>query len=128
MLWNQGPETNSRLAADAFVATGRHPATISRSRDGKGRTLPIYSEMRRWLLIEKNVRDAQFPQCRYVFRRGDKPVKNFVKSRIAACEAAGVPGLLLHDLRRAAVRNMVRAGVPGESGPASLGSQNALRL
>lgn len=36
---------------------------------------------------------------------------SFRKRWTHACEAAGVPGLLVHDLRRSGVRNLVRAGV-----------------
>ncbi len=82
------------------------------TKNREGRTLPVYGEMREWLLIEKDIRDAKHPECPHVFRRGGKPVKNFRKSWTEACKRAAVPGLLFHDLRRTAVRNMVRAGIP----------------
>ncbi len=41
-----------------------------------------------------------------------KPVKDFRRAWERLTKAAGVPGLLVHDLRRSAARNLVRAGVP----------------
>ena len=49
--------------------------------------------------------------CPLVFHRDGRPLNWFYDSWRDACEAAGVPGRLLHDLRRTAIRNLVRAGV-----------------
>jgi integrase len=50
----------------------------------------------------------------HVFTRGDKPIRDFRKRWKNLCTAAGVPGLLFHDLRRTAARNLRAAGVPEE--------------
>jgi integrase len=49
----------------------------------------------------------------YVFTRNNgKHVRDFRSTWIRLTEAAKLTGLLLHDFRRSAVRNMIRRGVP----------------
>ena len=48
----------------------------------------------------------------YVFHRDGAPVKNMTKAWQIACERVGVADAWFHDLRRSAVRNLERAGVP----------------
>lgn len=47
----------------------------------------------------------------FVFHREGQPVKEFRKSWKTACGKAGCGNLLFHDLRRSAVRDLLRAGV-----------------
>ncbi|HZM96944.1 MAG TPA: hypothetical protein VFB92_26160 [Vicinamibacterales bacterium] len=49
--------------------------------------------------------------CPWVFHRGGKRIKCMDDAWRRACKRAGYPGRLMHDLRRSAVRNLVRAGV-----------------
>ena len=82
------------------------------TKNRRPRTLPIYGEMREWLLMAKEERDQGWPTCEWVFAKNGHEVGDFRKVWEPACKRAGVPGLLFHDLRRSAVRNMERAGVP----------------
>ena len=47
----------------------------------------------------------------FVFHRSGKRIKTFIKAWRNACRRAGVPGKLVHDLRRTAAREFRRAGV-----------------
>ena len=49
--------------------------------------------------------------CPAVFHWRGHAIKKLRRSWRNACRAAGMPGRLLHDFRRTAVRNLIRAGV-----------------
>ncbi len=79
-----------------------------------GRVFPFTDALRTlldglWVEHEKLAKAGAI--CPYVFQRNGKPIRTFRASWANACEAAGHPGMLLHDLRRSAVRNMERAGL-----------------
>jgi integrase len=56
-----------------------------------------------------------------VFHRDGAPIRSFYGAWRKACRAAGVPGRLLHDFRRSAVRNLELMGVSRSAAMAMVG-------
>jgi len=79
---------------------------ISKNKDG--RVLPLYDEL---LDVIERAQAKRTLECPFVFHRKGKRVGDFRKAWKSACKKAKLGGLIVHDLRRTAVRNLVRAGV-----------------
>lgn len=62
--------------------------------------------------IPRNLTLTQRFGCDLIFHRAGESGGTFYKRWKHACSTAGVAGKIPYDLRRAAVRNMIRAGVP----------------
>jgi integrase len=78
------------------------------TKNREGRTAPMTDAV--WALLSALVAGKE--RTDYVFTRSDgKPVRDFRVTWQKACEHAGVPGLLFHDLRRTAARDLRRAGI-----------------
>ena len=90
---------------------------VGRSTKNKeGRVVYMTEELRAVLQVQWDKRKTSGKLLSYVFP--NKSCTNrIVKTRFnrawrSACDKAGYPEKLYHDLRRTAVRNMVRAGIP----------------
>src|SRR6266702_86985 len=82
------------------------------TKNDQPRTIPLTGELLEALKIQKATSVSRFPECVYVFHRKGQRIGNFQRACKSACQRAGLSGRLFHDLRRSAVRNLVRAGVP----------------
>ena len=86
------------------------------TKTGEGRVFPFTAGLRMLLTRRRAITDRRERELGrsipHVFTRPTgHPVGSFIKAWATACRAAGVPGRVLHDFRRTAVRNLVRAGV-----------------
>jgi integrase len=95
------------------------------TKNGEGRVFPMTTELRTLLKARQAEQDRVKKGGHivpWVFfrevadgRGGDKKPQAIIslnKAWQAACRLAGCPGRIPHDLRRTAVRNLVRAGIP----------------
>src|SRR5579863_240854 len=83
------------------------------TKNDEPRSVPILDgDMHDLLVAAKREHDEKWPQSPWVFNRGGERIIDFRWAWDEACKRAGVPDLNFHDLRRTAVRNMRRAGIP----------------
>jgi len=119
--WRMQSEVLSlkRNQFDPYAATLRLEPGTTKNDDGRVVYLPAYLELALGEQVErvKALEDRLGREVPYLFphltgrREGDR-IGDYVKRWKTACRKAGVPGMLRHDFRRTAVRNMVNAGVP----------------
>jgi integrase len=95
------------------------------TKNGEGRVFPMTADLRTALLAQ-HAEHERLKQAGHIFphvffrevadERGGakhpKVITSFNKTWRIACRKAGCPGRIPHDLRRTAVRNLVRAGIP----------------
>ena len=68
----------------------------------------LMNQLKRTREVER-ARDRILP---WVFHRNGAPIRDIRGAWRTACKKAGLEGAWIHDLRRTAVRNLERAGVP----------------
>jgi len=95
----------------------------AQSKNGEPRELPLSPALSALLEKRWQARLVSGPSgprvCERVFHRDGEPVRDFRSTWRKAIQAIGKPGLLFHDLRRAALTNLVQSGV---------GEQVAMRI
>lgn len=85
---------------------------VGTTKNKEGREVHMTSAVR--TLLTECARCKQPNDCLFTRKEKDgtqHPVLNFRKAWRNLCAAAGVPGLLVHDMRRSAARDLRRAGV-----------------
>ncbi len=86
------------------------------SKAGEGREVYLTPEMVSLVRLQRDettrLEREQNRIILWVFHRGGKPIRSFDGAWRAVRGRVGLPSVLFHDLRRTAVRNMVRAGIP----------------
>jgi integrase len=94
------------------------------TKNGEGRVFPMTADLRA-VLKGRHAEHERLKKVGHIVpqvffrevaegRGGDKkpqPIVSLNKAWQAACRSAGCPGRIPHDLRRTAVRNLVRAGI-----------------
>lgn len=95
------------------------------TKNDEGRAFPFTTELRALLDAQRTktqaLQRANDQVIPWVFHRSGRRIKDLSVAFENACRRAGVPGRLLHDFRRTAVRALERASVPRSTAMAMVG-------
>jgi integrase len=95
--------------------TGEIRLDAGTTKNGEGRVFPMTNSLRELLAEQKAEADLLKRAgtiVPYVFHRNGRMIRTIRWAWKEGCKRAGCPGRIPHDLRRTAVRNLVRAGIP----------------
>ena len=96
------------LWTEIDLKAGTINLSAARSKNGKRRVIRIAGELREVL---RRRRADMILSCPFVFHRAGRQIKSMTGAWKRACEKAGCPELIFHDLRRSTARDLRRAGV-----------------
>ncbi len=82
---------------------------IENSKNKEGRVLPLVGRL--WKVLVERAERRRL-NCTYVFHHNGRRIRDFRKAWETACKESKLTGIIVHDLRRCAARNLSRAGVP----------------
>ena len=86
------------------------------TKSGEGRVFVMTPALHGALSAQRSYTDAVQKRSEqivaWVFHHDGQPIKSFRRAWLTACRKAGIAGRTPHDLRRSAVRNLERVGVP----------------
>jgi integrase len=116
--------TGWRLASELLTRQWRHVDFTAgwlrldpgETKNGEGRMFPLTAELRAVLEAQRErtrtIERETGQIVPWLFHRNGQPIRSLARAWRTAVRKAGVPGRLVHDFRRTAVRNLERAGVP----------------
>lgn len=87
---------------------------VGETKNDEGRTVYLDDELKQVIDCQWTARKESVKLTPFVFtnEKGTDRIKRFDKSWKTACKTAKIGKRIFHDMRRTAVRNMVRSGIP----------------